>query len=303
MSRKITALVACGLMAAAACSESAAGPQADEADLAAAFTSSIAGYGAGVSSFAADSTEGLGPGQHGGRGRHRHGPSGLPGDADFMGGGLMDDYRGGPRGGGGRPFDGRGRSESCAFAAATGQVTCTSTHRGLTVVRTLAYRTAAGATQSAPDSTTDVVTTGVRVSGTTQRRDSVTSTVSHAHDRVVTGLARGSTQRTVNGTSAGTESSSGTSERGAFTALRTMGDTTRALVVPVQNGRPSYPTAGTVIRAMSVTITYAGGTPTTSTRREVVTYDGSATARLVITHNGTTRNCTLPLPHGRPNCE
>ncbi|HYW07684.1 MAG TPA: hypothetical protein VE913_12050 [Longimicrobium sp.] len=302
MSRKITALIACGLMATAACSESSAGPQATEADLAAAFTSSITGYDAGVSSFAADSTEGFGPGQHGGRGRDRHGPGGLPGDVDFMGGGFMDDYRGGSRAGG-RPFDGRGRSESCAFAAATGQVTCTSTHRGLAVVRTLAYRTAAGATQSAPDSTTDVVTTRVQVSGTTQRRDSVTSVVSHTHDRVVTGLARGSTRRTVNGTSAGTENSSGTSDRGAFTALRTMGDTTRALVVPVQNGRPSYPTAGTVIRAMRVTVTYAGATPTTSTRREVVTYDGSATARLVITRDGTTRNCTLPLPHGRPNCQ
>jgi hypothetical protein len=35
----------------------------------------------------------------------------------------------------------------------------------------------------------------------------------------------------------------------------------------------------------------------------VLTYDGSATATLVITRNGTTQNCTIVLPHGRPRCQ
>jgi hypothetical protein len=37
-------------------------------------------------------------------------------------------------------------------------------------------------------------------------------------------------------------------------------------------------------------------------REEDVTYDGSTTAKVVITKNGVTKNCTLPLPHGRLSC-
>jgi hypothetical protein len=53
---------------------------------------------------------------------------------------------------------------------------------------------------------------------------------------------------------------------------------------------------------MKATITLAGGTPTTRERREVITYDGSATATLVITTDGTTKTCKLPLPRGMPTC-
>lgn len=53
---------------------------------------------------------------------------------------------------------------------------------------------------------------------------------------------------------------------------------------------------------MSVQTTIDGGTPTTNNRREVITYDGSATAKVIITENGTTKNCTIALPRGRPSC-
>jgi hypothetical protein len=79
----------------------------------------------------------------------------------------------------------------------------------------------------------------------------------------------------------------------------------KAVVIPratTTNTHP-YPTAGQIIRAMSATVTITGQTPTTSTRREVITYDGTATAKVVVTQNGTTQNCTLPLPHGRLTCE
>jgi hypothetical protein len=62
-----------------------------------------------------------------------------------------------------------------------------------------------------------------------------------------------------------------------------------------------HPTAGTVIRRMKVIMTI-GGSSSTKERREVLTYDGSATAKLQITDNGTTKNCTVALPRGRPNC-
>jgi hypothetical protein len=63
----------------------------------------------------------------------------------------------------------------------------------------------------------------------------------------------------------------------------------------------SYPTAGTVIRSMLATLT-RGAAVTTSSRREVLTYNGTATATLVITENGATRNCMVSLPRGRPAC-
>jgi hypothetical protein len=284
--------------ACAACAEGVTGSSQNDTDLATAFTSSLLGFGSTTSSFngttGGDSAFVPHGGRHGGRGGH--GPGG-----DFMGGGFGPDFLGGPLGGG-HPFDHHGGAGTCTYDASTGVNTCTSTHDGLTSTRTERYLTAAGAAQQAVDSTTSTIITHVAVTGTTTRRDSVTTTVNHISDRTVTGLARGSTQRTVNGTSAGFETSSGTNATGSFTAARTMGDTVTNVVVPVVDGRPSYPTAGTVIRSMSATLTYAGQAPTTKTRREVITYDGSATATLVITEDGTQKTCTIPLPHGRPTC-
>ncbi|HUQ80753.1 MAG TPA: hypothetical protein VM076_06440 [Gemmatimonadaceae bacterium] len=131
---------------------------------------------------------------------------------------------------------------------------------------------------------------------------SATTTVNNTSDRTTTGLASGSTQRTVSGTSRGQESATGVSSRGNFTATRLAGDTTTGLVIPVVTSGSTYPTAGTVIRAMQASLTYAGAASTTVTRREVITYDGSATAKVVITENGTTRNCTRALPRGELSC-
>ncbi len=138
--------------------------------------------------------------------------------------------------------------------------------------------------------------------GDTAKIVSATTTVNSASDRTTAGLAKGSTQRTVNGKSGGTEQTTGTSSRGNFTASRVVGDTTTGLTIPVSTTGPTYPTAGTVIRAMAITLTYTGQTPVNASRREVVTYDGSTTAKVVITQNGTTKNCTKPLPRGPLTC-
>jgi hypothetical protein len=86
-----------------------------------------------------------------------------------------------------------------------------------------------------------------------------------------------------------------------FTATRLVGDTTTGLIIPISSGKPTYPTAGKVVRQMKATVTVSG-TTTTRERREVITYDGSATATLVITTDGTTKTCKLPLPRGEPSC-
>lgn len=301
------ALVGALAVLGAACSDTPSTTQ-DALDVDAAFISTPTGFASTSNSFS-DTTggdtarEGYRHGGRRGRGGHHggRGGNGLLHGFDFMGGGLRLDFLGGPRDGRGRPFDFGGNSGNCA--AANGVTTCTGTRRGLTVTRTLAFTTASGAAQTAFDSTTNTVVARTTVSGTTTRRDSVTAAVSHASEQTVSGLARGSTQRTVSGTSAGTENLAGKDSAGvAFTATRAIGDTIAGIVIPVQSGRPSYPTAGTVTRSLRVSVTSAGTTKSSS-RREVITYDGSSTARVVITQDGTTRTCTLPLPHGRPTCQ
>jgi hypothetical protein len=143
-----------------------------------------------------------------------------------------------------------------------------------------------------------------RLLGDTSTVLTATTTINSSSSRTVSGLAQGSTARTVDGASAGTESTTGTSSRGSFSATRTVGDTTSGLVIPVATSttaRP-YPTAGTTIRSITASLQYEGESAVTLTRREVVTYDGSETAKVEITENGTTKSCTKPLPRGRLSC-
>lgn len=214
-------------------------------------------------------------------------------------------------GGLGQPFLGFGlavvmRGNACT-SASTGVVTCAKeAHNGLTVTRTYLLTDASGAPQSKFDSTTNTLVSTFSVTGTVTRHDGDTTHVNESSSQTISGLARGSTQRKVDGVSAGSENTTGTSSMGAFTAQRMAGDTITGIVIPVGTAalsHPPYPTAGTIIRSMSVTMTLSGQSPATSSRREVITYDGSATAKVVITEDGNTQNCTLPLPFGHLNCQ
>jgi hypothetical protein len=301
--------IAAVLAAVAACSMDTTSPSTDAAlTLSQAFATLPAGFTLTDNSFASDGTVGGAFDPHmsdGGRG-HGGGPFSEVGGHGAMGGGFGPDFFGGigfGRGFGHGPFGGGALHGTCSFSSSTGLVSCTDSHDGLTIISTATYKTAGGTVQPAPDSTTDYVSENIDVNGTVTRRDSAVSTVHNTSTRTVTGLSSTSTQRTVNGAARGEESTSGKTDSAvAFTATRLVGDTTKGIVIPVTAGKPTYPTAGTVIRQMTATITLVGGTPTTTTRREVLTYDGSATATLVITMDGTTRTCKLPLPRGVPTC-
>jgi len=246
-----------------------------------------------------------------------------PGWGGFMGGGLGEAFIGGIGFGpgiGSGPFENFGRrddddadseesdsfnhSDNCVFSTTTNRVECpTITHDGLTINRSFSFLDASGAVQQAfVRGTTNTVNVKKSVSGTVTHHETVTSTVNGSSDLTVAGLASGSTQRTVDGKSAGTDASTGTRDGVAFTASRAAGDTITGLVIPIQEEHPTFPTAGTIIRSMTATVTVSGKTPSTSSRREVITFDGSATAKVVITHDGVTKNCTKPLPHGRLTC-
>ncbi len=308
-------LVTAAVLATAACGDltSTRNAQLTNPDLAVAFATVPVGYTITQATYD-NSAEGVGPffprGPMGGLGRGP-GPGMGGGFGPMIGGGLGGAFLGGLGLGhdfgfghrhGDPDLDG---DDNCAFSAATGRVTCAAvTERGLTVTRSIALTDAAGKAQSEFDgNTTNTINTRVQVKGTVTRRDSATTTIDNSSDRTVSGLAKGSTKHTVDGTAAGNEVTSGKDSTGNFTATRLAADTVRGVTIPVSDTGHTFPTAGTIIRVMSVSVTRPSGTPTTSSRREVITYDGSSTAHLVVTQDGTTRTCTLPLPFGRPTCQ
>lgn len=320
MKRFLIVAAALGTLSVAACHDTTATAPASQfaVTMASAFSTTPAGYGNLSSSYADAGTDAfmptfdqggpMGMGMPGGRGfgPDGRGPDGFDGFGPGPGFGL------GLMGGGlGGPFLGavlfpRPHPDSaCTYDATSGVTTCSeTTHEGLSVTRTFALLNTAGQPQQRVDSTTNAVTTTTAVSGTVTRRDSSTSKISESSTQKVTGLARGSAQLTIDGASAGTENTSGTSPKGAFTATRVTGDTITGLVIPTTStDAPRYPTAGTVIRAMMATVTITGESPAVSSRREVVTYDGSSTAKVVITHDDSTQTCTQPLPHGHLVCQ
>ena len=228
---------------------------------------------------------------------HHH----APGWTGLMGGGLHDFFRGRILFGAGfgrGPF-GDLRDSGCAFSSTDNRVTCPAVaRRGLTINRSFSYLDASGTVQQKFDTaTTNTVNAQTTVTGTRVHHDGLdTSTVNSKSDITVAGLATGSTQRTVNGTASGTESTVGKNEDGVhFTAMRTAGDTATGVVIPLQDGRPTFPTAGTIVRSMQATVTLDGQTPTTSSRREVITFDGSSTAKITVTQDGVTKTGTLSL--------
>jgi hypothetical protein len=308
MKRIFGSLLVAGVgLLAAACSDSTTTPVSSSLSTSALATAPI-GFDQINTSFvgSSDTNAGFVPGSGHSEGEdsdHHRGP----GWTSLMGGGIADAFRGRilfGRGFGRGPF-GDLRDASCAFSATDSRVSCAAvTRRGLTISRSFSYLDAAGAVQQAFDTaTTNTVNAQTTVSGTRVHHDDDTSTVNSKSDITVAGLASGSTQRTVNGTTSGTESTVGTNGDGVhFIASRVAGDTITGVIIPLQDGRPTYPTAGTIVRSMQATVTLSGQTPTTSSRREVITFDGSNTAQISVTQNGTTKTGTLSLVGGDLNC-
>jgi hypothetical protein len=307
MQRFLIAAAAAVVILSTACSDASAPSTEMSLSMASAATNVPAGFSELNSSFIGD--EGMafqpvfsrfGDDDDGGLSRHGFRGPGFGLGFGFMGGGLFRAFLGEGFGRASFLFD-----RPCAFAADTGLITCGPvTRNGITSTRTIHFQNAAGASQPAFDTTTNTVTTTVSVKGTATRRDSSTSTVDEASNQVVTGLGPASTERTVNSTSKGTETTTGTSMFGAFNATRSAGDTVNAIVVPratATNMWP-FPTSGTITREISVSVTVNGQSKKNFSRREVITYDGSKTAKVTITQNGATQNCTLPLPFGRLAC-
>ena len=290
-----------------------------------AFQSVPLGFSANSSSFDASGDAGVpfspgpmgrsGPGGPGGPGRdrrgggdHRDGFGGAGMRGQLMGGGMGPDFLGRipfGRGQGQGPFGAFTLPDACALDATSRRVACPDkTDHGLTMKASFAFTDAARAPQARFDTTsTETVNVRVSVKGTRVRRDNSTSTVDHESDRTVSGLAPGSTARTVIGMARGLENTTGIRDGVAFTAVRTVGDTTTGLVIPIVDGRPTIPSAGVVVRSMTVVITPAGGAATSRSRREQITFNGTNIVSVVITQDGVAKNCTITLPDRKLVCE
>ena len=310
---RIVLIAGAGVIAAACASDMATSPAASSAARAALVAAPVS-FDQIRTSFVGGSSEsdGFVPGDVNSGGDndsdHQEGEQG-PEFGALMGGGIRDAFIGGLGFGPGLrgPFgDFDDDDASCTFSTTSHRVECaTLTRGGLTINRSFSFLDASGAVQQAfNSSTTNTVNVAASVKGTITHHQTATSTVSDTSDFTIGGLASGSTQRTVDGKAAGSESTTGTNKSGvAFTAVRAAGDTTTGLMIPITNGEPTFPKAGTVIREMRATVTLGSSAASTSDRREVITYDGSTTAKIVITQDGVTKNCTKPLPHGRLTCQ
>jgi hypothetical protein len=227
----------------------------------------------------------------------------------LMGGGLGPDFIGAIAFGKGRgrgPFGIFSLPAACTYNSGTGRVSCPDkTDHGLTVSASFAFKDEAGNAQPKFDTlTTNSVNLKIEVSGTRTRKEGTTvSVVKHSSDRTVEGLAPGKTERKMNGIASAHEDISGTKDDVKFTAVRDVNDTTTNLVIPIVDGHPTIASSGKVIRNMVVSITPEGGTATTKSRREEITFDGTNVVSVKITVDGTTKNCTVTLPSKWLVCE
>jgi hypothetical protein len=176
---------------------------------------------------------------------------------------------------------------------------------GMNVTRTIAFFDAAGAKQDRYDSlTTARVVTDERVSATntmTVNGNQRATTMEAAHHAEVSGLAGRETAVTLNANGTSKVTMAASRNGRTITTTATASDLTKDLVVPVPRARGAYPKSGTVTHEHSVTATDGTGSATRS-YREVITFDGSATAKVTITVNGATKSCTRALDTGRLSC-
>ena len=186
------------------------------------------------------------------------------------------------------------RMGGCNFAG--GQFTCPPTTRnGLTINRTVVFKDAAGATQSAYDA---ALTASIHV--TSSVAGDVThgpwsATVARNRDFTITGLAGTETTRTVNGTGSETVSRSRvTATNETRTYNLTGSSTVTNVVVPVRaDGVDPWPLSGTINRTYTVTRTSGSNPGQTVTRTVVITFNGTSAPTATV--NG--EPFTLDLAH------
>ncbi len=192
---------------------------------------------------------------------------------------------------------------SCTFSASTGRITCPDfTRNGLTISRSYALYDAADKLQEKRDSNTVKINTQVWARGTVEK-DSAKVTIDRKSDLTATGIQRGSTRRTLNGTEQGSSTMEHKTSKGKMVSKVVFSDTTVGLVLPQNDSTQKWPLAGTVIRSHSGTRGIEGSSESRSfSYRAVFVYDGSSTVKITITANGQTKSCVRNLETREHKC-
>lgn len=179
---------------------------------------------------------------------------------------------------------------SCAYYAATQSFACPAVVvNGITIQRSYTLFDAQGQPQSAPDkSTTNGIAVLARISGTATMGGS-SVTVNGSHRMMLTGLLADS--RVLNGLD--TTNVTGTMSMGGTSTPFTMNMTTetRGVALPPAGSTTSYPLAGMVSMAMSMTTGTSASTLTTM----VLEFTGGSTATLTVKSASGLQTCTVDL--------
>ena len=185
---------------------------------------------------------------------------------------------------------------TCAYNATTKWTTCgPSTLNGLTITREMQFLDSTGTPQQMPNSATRSMKSKTTVTGTKTIQTPTstgTITISRTSDETVTGLGPSSAQRVVNGTATGAENSEGTDTRGTMAVQRTYTDSTIAMTfAAVFNPASPWPISGKIVRNVTATATFNGGTAKNYTSREEKTFETGGKVTMKMTMNGQTRTC------------
>jgi len=170
------------------------------------------------------------------------------------------------------------------LAADPGSFECGTIERpGMIITRTCTFYDADGLEQSAYDDvTTDSVVMHVEMSGSLDRGDWETSSMSRVRDIAVTGLAGAETTLTWNATGSGTMSRIHQTRDGSDVLMEmTSSETATGVVIPVPRTPDGWPLGGTIATHVSMTVT--GGPHEGTHERDVtITFDGTQYARVTV---------------------
>lgn len=206
-----------------------------------------------------------------------------------------------------------GAPAGCAYAAATQSFACPpQSVAGVAVTRSYQLLDASGTPQSAYSATTVSVRVSTSFSGTLtppavpglpNGATFAPATIERHETVTLTGLGA-SSQRTLNGTSTSTVTTTLTFQGDSFTMQLAGADTISNLVLPANPGtqaQPNFPVSGSVINNQSVT---TGTAPLSVTQRMriVTTFNGTSTVAIAMTVNGQTTTCNVNLLTGPPVC-
>jgi len=169
--------------------------------------------------------------------------------------------------------------------AEPGSFECGTVERNaMTITRSCVFYDAAGAEQSAYDAeTTASVTMHVEMTGSVERGNWGSSSVSRVRDIVVTGLAGAETSLTWSGTGSGTMSRIRQTREGGEVLMEMTGsEQATDVVIPVPRTPDGWPLGGTIATHVSVTITGGPQDGTTHERDVTIVFDGTQYATVTV---------------------